>query len=100
VLDKYERQALHELERQLEAEDRDLVASFRSWAGRGPGRYGSLLIASTCVVSVLLGALLTILGNPGSALPALALALCLWCLSKYRRNRETQQLRRDSNSQS
>lgn len=98
MLDKYERQALDELERQLDAEDPDLVASFRSWPERGPGQYRALLIASTCVVSVLLGALLVVLGNPGSALPALALGLCLWRLRKYHLNQETEPTRRDSGS--
>lgn len=85
MLNDYERETFDCLVRRLEADDPEFVAAFRA---RKPPPVRSQrsqfwgLLTAVLVVSALLAVLLIVLAQPGSALPAVALALCAWYLRR------------------
>jgi len=85
MLNDYDRETFDDLVRQLEADDPEFVASFRARKPppiRTQSPESSGFHTAVMVVSVLLAVLLVVLGQPGGAVAAVALALWAYFLRK------------------
>jgi hypothetical protein len=90
MLNDYERETFDGLVRRLEADDPEFAAAFRARKPRPVRSQRSQfsgLLTAVLVVSALLAVLLIVLGQPGSAMPAVALTLCAWYLRRRQPDR-------------
>jgi|tagenome__1003787_1003787.scaffolds.fasta_scaffold20512599_1 hypothetical protein len=84
MLDRFERDTLREIERQISAADPELAAEMRTGQQRLVRAGNRTWLRMMIALLVLLAAVLLVLGVPASASTVAAVAAGLWWLRRFR----------------